>query len=86
MIINFCNNISRSFTCDKQFSGLTIRGKGLCLVDFDHAVDTQVFPDDAMFIGSSEEHSLQCPAMLEGRPWKWQVNCSLLLCIWRGCS
>ena len=59
----------------KQFTLMDIFGKGVCLVDFGCSIDTRVFSEDTMFVGSNDANSfLQCPAMLEGRPWKWQVR------------
>ena len=46
----------------------------MCLVDFDRAVDTHAFPDDAMFVGSPGVDTPKCPAMMEGQTWKWQVG------------
>ena len=46
----------------------------MCLVDFGCSIDTHVFPEETMFVGSSETDAFQCPAMIEGRPWKWQVR------------
>ena len=46
----------------------------MCLIDFGCSIDTQVFPEEAMFVGSNETDAFQCPAMIEGRPWKWQVK------------
>ena len=59
---------------ERQFSFGTLRGKGVCLIDFGCSIDTQVFPEEAMFVGSNETDAFQCPAMIEGRPWKWQVK------------
>ena len=66
--------IYRPFTSTQQFNIQSIRGKGVCLIDFGCAIDTQVFPEDTMFVGSSETDAFQCPAMIEERPWKWQVK------------
>ena len=60
------------------FSQLTdfqqAKGRGLCLIDFGRAIDTQVFPEGTMFSGSSETEGFLCTQMLEGRPWKWQAR------------
>lgn len=49
------------------------KGKGVCLIDFGRAIDTKLFPEDQLFVGSSDTEGFQCGAMLEGKPWKWQV-------------
>ena len=64
----------RPFLSGKQLNTAAIRGKGVCLIDFGCSVDTQVFPEETTFVGSSETDAFQCPAMVEGRPWKWQVR------------
>ena len=63
----------RSFTGDRQFNIQSVLGKGVWLIDFGRAIDTHVFPEETMFVGSCETETFQCPAMLEGQPWKWQV-------------
>ena len=59
---------------EKQLNFDILQGKGACLIDFGCSIDTQVFPEETMFVGSSETDAFQCPAMTEGRPWKWQVK------------
>ena len=67
-----------SLSISPFFSQLTdfqqAKGRGLCLIDFGRAIDTQVFPEGTMFSGSSETEGFLCTQMLEGRPWKWQVR------------
>ena len=71
----FCTCVYyRPFLNEKQLNFDILRGKGACLIDFGCSIDTQVFPEETMFVGSSETDAFQCPAMTEGRPWKWQVK------------
>lgn len=49
-------------------------GRGLVLIDFGRAVDLVAFPGDIMFRGSCETEGFQCTQMLEGKPWKYEVD------------
>ena len=51
----------------------TIKGCGLCLLDFGRAIDIQAFPRGTQFIGSCDTDSFQCIQMLNNEPWTWQV-------------
>jgi len=63
-----------SSTTSQLTSFQQAKGKGVCLIDFGRAIDTTVFPEGTMFTGSNETDGFQCTQMLEGKPWKWQVD------------
>merc|ERR1712048_583716 len=51
------------------------QGHGLQLIDYGRAIDTHLFPPGATF--SSEDamaSGLECPEMLQGRPWTTQID------------
>ena len=52
----------------------SIRGRGVCLLDFGRAIDVQSFPRGTQFIGSCGTDSFQCTQMLNQEPWSWHVR------------
>ena len=59
------------FSSHKSFKSTF--GHGLVLIDFDHAIDLTAFSGDTLFHGSTNNEGFQCPQMLEGKPWKYEV-------------
>lgn len=55
----------------------SIRGRGVCLLDFGRAIDVQSFPRGTQFIGSCGTDSFQCTQMLNQEPWSWHVRSSV---------
>ena len=56
----------------------SIRGRGVCLLDFGRAIDVQSFPRGTQFIGSCGTDSFQCTQMLNQEPWSWHVRYLIL--------
>ncbi|XP_019850521.1 PREDICTED: serine/threonine-protein kinase ste20-like isoform X11 [Amphimedon queenslandica] len=52
----------------------SIRGRGVCLLDFGRAIDAQSFPRGTQFVGSCGTDSFQCIQMLNNEPWSWHTD------------
>lgn len=49
-------------------------GGCLQVIDFGRAIDLELLPVGTQFIGSSTTEGMQCPEMLEGKPWHFCVR------------
>ncbi len=55
---------------------------GLCLTDLRHAIDTRQFAEEQLFVGVPPLSALSASILMEGQPWKWQLDYNgLAMCL-----
>lgn len=54
--------------------GSEFAGGCIQVIDFGRAIDLELLPVGTQFVGASTTEGMQCPEMLEGKPWHFCVR------------